>query len=298
PQRGEPSVIIDLMGYKSKTIPVGTTATIGIVLIVGEAQTLDEVVAVGYGSVRKRDLTGAVGSVGGKELQERGTTSAMEALQGTVPGVDISSTSTRPGRSFNIQIRGQNSLAGGNPLYIVDGIATGNIDFLNPADIENIDVLKDASSTAIYGSRGSNGVVIVTTKNAGRPGDTRTTVTYDGYYGVRQLARIPDFMDGREWVDFRTSAFYTYDNNRYSLGNPNTILQNSPLLESRLYEEQYEDWLGLGTTTGRQQNHYLGIAGAADKLTYNVGVGYQQEVGNFLKEDLNRYTLKLSVEHK
>src|SRR5690606_146464 len=101
-------------------------------------------------------------------------------------------------------------------------------------------------------------------------------------YGVRQLARIPDFMDGREWVDFRTSAFYTYDNNRYSLGNPNTILQNSPLLESRLYNEQYEDWLGLGTKTGRQQNHYLGIAGAADNLTYSWGVQCQRDVGNFL----------------
>ena len=298
PQQGNQTLLVDLMGFKSKTVPVGASGVLDITLASDEAQALEEVVAVGYGSVRKKDLTGAVDSVGGKQLQERGTTSAMEALQGTVPGVDISSTSTRPGRSFNIQIRGQNSIAGGSPLYIVDGIATGNIDFLNPADIENIDVLKDASSTAIYGSRGSNGVVIVTTKNAGRPGDTRTTVTYDGYYGVRELARIPDFMDGREWVDFRTSAFYTYANDRYSLGTPNTILQNSPLLESRLFNEEYEDWLGLGTRTGRQQNHYLGVAGASEKLTYNLGVGYQQEVGNFLKEDLNRYTLKLSVEHK
>src|SRR5690606_22689309 len=298
PQEGEHSLVVDLMGYKSKTVPIGTMVMIDIVLIADEALALDEVVAVGYGTVRKADLTGAVGTVGGKELQERGTTSAMEALQGTVPGVDISSTSTRPGRTFNIQIRGQNSLQEGSPLYVVDGIATSNIDFLNPADIEQIDVLKDASSTAIYGSRGSNGVVIVKTKNAGKPGETRTTVTYDGYYGIRKLARIPNFMDGREWVDFRTSAFYTYANDQYGLETPAAILQNSPLLESRLYNEQYEDWLGLGTKTGQQQNHYLGIAGASDKLTYNLGVGYQQEVGNFLKEDLNRYTLKLSVEHK
>lgn len=298
PKEGEHALVVDLLGYKSKTVPIGTASALDVVLIVEEAQALDEVVAVGYGTVRKADLTGAVGSVGGKELQERGTTSAMEALQGAVPGVDISSTSTRPGKTFNIQIRGQNSMQGGNPLYIVDGIATGNIDFLNPADIEQIDVLKDASSTAIYGSRGSNGVVIVKTKNAGRPGGTRTTVTYDGYYGVRQLARIPNFMDGREWVDFRTSAFYTYANDRYALETPEAILQNSPLLESRLYNERYEDWLGLGTRTGQQQNHYLGIAGTSDKLTYNLGVGYQQEVGNFMKEDLNRYTLKLSVEHQ
>lgn len=298
-QKEEQTLMVDLIGYKSKSIPIkATSSVIDVVLLADEATELEEVVAVGYGSVRKKDLTGSVGSVGGKELQERGTTSAMEALQGAVPGVDISSTSTRPGKTFNILIRGQNSIQGGSPLYIVDGIATGNIDFLNPADIESIDVLKDASSTAIYGSRGSNGVVIVTTKNAGKPGDTRTTVTYDGYYGVRRLARIPNFMDGREWVDFRTSAYYTYANNRYDLGTPNSILQNSPLLESRLYNQQYEDWLDLGTKSGRQQNHYLGVAGASDKLTYNLGVGYQQEVGNFLKEDLNRYTLKLSVEHK
>src|SRR5690606_9670866 len=112
-----------------------------------------------------------------------------------------------------------------------DGVVTSNIDFLNPADIEKIDVLKDASSTAIYGSRGSNGVVIVKTKNAGTPGMARTTVTYDGYYGVRELARIPDFMDGREWVDFRTSAYYAFENGEYVLPNRNVILQESPLLE-------------------------------------------------------------------
>ena len=298
PEGNNHSLTVDLIGYKSKTISIGASSMIDVVLMTDEALELDEVVAVGYGSVRKRDLTGSVGSVGGKQLQERGTTSAMEALQGTVPGVDINSTSTRPGRGFNILIRGQNSMNKGNPLYIVDGIAIDNIDFLNPADIQNIDVLKDASSTAIYGSRGSNGVVIVTTKNANRPGDTRTSVTYDGYYGVRRIARIPDFMDGREWIDFRTSAFYTFEKNRYNLGNPNTILQNSPLLESRLYNQEYEDWLGLGTKSGQQQNHYIAIAGNSEKLSYNLGAGYQQEVGNFLKEDLNRYTLKLSVEHK
>src|SRR5690606_39694371 len=122
--------------------------------------------------------------------------------------------------------------------------------------------------------------------------------TYDGYYGVRKLARIPNFMDGREWVDFRTSAFYTYANSAYSLPNPETVLQKSPLLEKRLYEENYEDWLGLGTQDGRQQNHYIGIAGASDKLDYNLGVGYQQEAGNFIKEKLDRYTLKLSVQNR
>ncbi len=298
PNTGTVQLHFSLIGYKSKDVVVNAEQTLNVTMSADGEIALEEVVAVGYGSVKKTDLTGAVGSVQGKELQARGTTSAMAALQGTVPGVDISSTSTRPGGSFNILIRGQNSMQAGNPLYIVDGIATSNIDFLNPADIEQIDVLKDASSTAIYGSRGSNGVVIVKTKNAGKPGATRTTVTYDGFYGIRQLARIPDFMDGREWIDFRTSAFYTYANGQYGLPTPATILQNSPLLESRLYNEQYEDWLGLGTKQGKQQNHYIGIGGASEKMTYNLGVGYQQEEGNFIKENLERYTLKLSVEHR
>src|SRR5690606_8761543 len=172
----------------------------------------------------------------------------------------ISSNSTRPGGGFNIKIRGQNSLTPRNPLYVVDGIVTGDIDFLNPSDIQQIDILKDASSTAIYGSRGSNGVVIIQTKNAGTPGATRSSVTYDGYYGIRELARIPDFMDGREWVDFRTSAYYAYTNGAYNLPNRDAILQKSPLLEQRLYNETYEDWLGLGTRSGQQQNHYLSMA--------------------------------------
>ncbi|SJN48924.1 TonB-dependent receptor [Sphingobacterium sp. JB170] len=287
-----------LIGYNTLELQATPGKPLKVTLVQSDEVALEEAVAVGYGTVRKSDLTGAVGTVQGKDLQARGTTSAMAALQGTVPGVDISSNSTRPGASFSIQVRGQNSLQAGSPLYIVDGIATSNIDFLNPADISQIDILKDASSTAIYGSRGSNGVVIVKTKNANRPGDTRSTITYDGYYGIRKLARIPDFMDGREWVDFRTSAFYTYADGSYGLPTPETVLQNSPILENRLYNEDYEDWLGLGTQSGQQQNHYIGISGASDKLDYNLGVGYQQEEGNFIKEQLDRYTLKLSVQHR
>src|SRR5690606_32023674 len=234
---------VSYLGYLAQEGAVGTRQVLTIVMEPDDAAMLDEVVAVGYGTVRKGDLTGSGGSVSAEALTARCTTSVLGAVQVGVAGVDISSNSVRPGGGFSIQIRGQNSLEGGNPLYVVDGVVTSNIDFLNPADIEKIDVLKDASSTAIYGSRGSNGVVIVKTKNAGTPGVARTTVTYDGYYGVREFVRIPDFMDGREWVDFRTSAYYAFENGEYVLPNRNVILQESPLLERRLYEENYEDWL-------------------------------------------------------
>ncbi|MCE7040462.1 TonB-dependent receptor [Dyadobacter sp. CY312] len=291
------TLIFSYIGYITQEVALTNSSDLNITLA-PDVKSLSEVVVVGYGTVKKRDLTGSVGSVDAKAIAGRGTTSAMAAIQGAVAGVDISTNSVRPGGGFAIQIRGQNSLAGGNPLYVVDGVVTGDINFLNPADIEQIDILKDASSTAIYGSRGSNGVVLVKTKNAGTPGSSRTSITYDGYYSVRELARVPDFMDGRQWVDFRTSGYYQYANGAYSLPSKSVILQNSPLLEQRLYDQNYEDWLKLGTRSGQQQNHYIGISGNSDKLSYNLGLGYQKEEGNFINEDLSRYTFKLSAEHR
>src|SRR5690606_6331794 len=285
PNTQNPVLTVTYLGYKMQEIPINGQQTLTITLE-EDATGLDEVVVVGYGTMKKGDLTGAVGSVTSETLKARGTTSAMAALQGSVPGVDISSTSTKPGGGFNIQIRGQNSLAGGSPLYVVDGVVMGDINFLNPADIEQIDVLRDASSTAIYGSRGSNGVVIVRTKNAGSNHGSRMSVTYDGFYGIRKIARLPDFMSGREWVDFRTSAYYTYSTNlgQYELtpANRKSVLQRSPLLEQRLFDEDYEDWLALGTQDGHQQNHYVNIGGSSSDLAYNLGLGYQDEEGNFI----------------
>ncbi|HWV74440.1 MAG TPA: TonB-dependent receptor [Pseudosphingobacterium sp.] len=294
-------LVITYLGYKSQELPIGEQQNLNITLE-EDAQGLDEVVVIGYGTMKKGDLTGAIGSVTSETLKARGTTSAMAALQGSVPGVDISSNSTKPGGGFNIQIRGQNSLAGGSPLYVVDGVVMGDINFLNPADIEQIDVLKDASSTAIYGSRGSNGVVIVRTKNAGSNHGSRMNVSYDGFYGIRKIARLPNFMSGREWVDFRTSAYYTYNTNlgRYELtpANRNSVLQRSPLLEQRLFDEDYEDWLALGTQDGHQQNHYVNLGGSSNDLAYNLGLGYQNEQGNFVNEGLKRYNMKLSIDHR
>lgn len=302
PDKNDVVLIVSYLGFKTQNVNVGTQSNLTIRLQ-SDTKSLDEVVVIGYGAIKKRDLTGSVGSVSSEAIVARGTTSVLGALQGAVAGVDISTNSVRPGGGFSIQIRGQNSMNGDatTPLYVVDGIVMGDINFLNPADIEKIDILKDASSTAIYGSRGSNGVVIVQTKNANLA-SARSSVTYDGYYGVRALARLPDFMDGREWVNFRTSAYYTYNTtlNQYEItaNNRNAILQQSPLLTSRLYNQDYVDWLGLATQDGQQQNHYLNIAGNAKDISYNIGVGYQNEEGNFINEDLNRYNLKLAVANK
>lgn len=294
-------LLFSFIGMETKEISISGQKEINVQLKSSTLQ-IEEVVAVGYGTVKKNDLTGSVGTVSSGLLASKGTTSLMTALQGAIPGVNISSNSVRPGSSSTIRIRGQNSIDAGNPLYVVDGVVTSDIDFLNPSDIERIDVLKDASSTAIYGSRGSNGVILVKTKSAGEKKETKTTISYDGYAGVRDLTNIPDFMDGREWVDFRTSAFYTYNTTakayEITQASKDAILQKSPLLDKRLYNKDYEDWLGLATQQGKQQNHYINIAGNSKDMSYNLGMGYQNEEGNFVMESLDRYSFKGSMYHK
>lgn len=297
------TLVFSYLGYETIERKLTGQARVDVVMA-QTASRLDEVVVVGYGVVKKGDLTGSVGTVSSETITAKGTTSVMSALQGAVAGVDISTNSVRPGGGFSIQIRGQNSMNadGSRPLYVVDGVVVNDIDFLNPADIQKVDILKDASSTAIYGSRGSNGVVIVQTKSANLSSNAKTTVSYDGYYGTRTLARIPDFMDGREWVDFRTSAYYAYSaaNKKYDLSaaNKDAILQKSPLLTGRLFNEDYIDWLGLGTQSGKQQNHFVNVSGFAKDMSYNLGLGYQNEEGNFINEKLDRYNLKLSIANK
>lgn len=291
---------ISFIGYITQTIAVGSQNDITVKLL-EDSQSLDEVVVVGYGTMKKGDLTGSISSVSSERISAIGTSSVMGALQGASPGVDITTNSTRPGASFSIQVRGQNSLNGGNPLYVVDGIVVSDIDFLNPSDIEKIDVLKDASSTAIYGSRGSNGVVIVQTKGASSS-KSKLTVSYDGYYGVRSIARIPDFMDGREWIDFRTSNYYAWNatEEKYVLpeGDKSAITQNSKTVNQALYSEDYTDWLDLGTQNGSQQNHYVNVSGMGADISYNLGFGYQNEQGNFINEDMDKFIFKGSVAHK
>lgn len=154
----------------------------------------------------KSDLTGAISSVSTEKLNAKGATTVMENLQGSVPGVNITQSSSRAGGGFDIEIRGKSTLGSNkNPLYVVDGVICDDINFLNPQDIERIDILKDASSTAIYGSRATNGVVIVTTKSAKEQGKkyAKPVIAYEGYYGITKAVRLPEFMDGSEFAQYR-----------------------------------------------------------------------------------------------
>ncbi len=307
---------VSYIGYVSQQLPIGSQSVINIVLK-EDLQALDEIVVVGYGVQKKSDLTGSVGSVASEKLVAKGSTTVMESLQGQVPGVDISQSSSRVGEKFSIQIRGKSSLQGGDPLYVVDGVVVNDINFLNPSDIEKIDILKDASSTAIYGSRATNGVVLVTTKQAKTgQADGHVSVSYDGYVGVKQVARMPEFMDGVEWMDFRymkyttpvldASKKYVVNNGKMAMeltaGNLASVWNDSGKNISTKMREQYQNrdfnnWPDLVIEDGIQQNHFINVAGNSKNTSYRMGVGYQQEDG-LMGDGYQRFNIKTAIDGK
>lgn len=298
------TLVISYVGFRTQEIELKGRSDCQVSMIPDD-QLLDEVVVVGYGVVKKSDLTGSVGSVKSDVISARGSTSVMESLQGQVAGVNITQSSSRAGDGFSIQIRGKSSLNDGEPLYVIDGVVCDNMDFLNPMDIEKVDVLKDASSTAIYGSRATNGVLMITTKK-GAPEESRATVSYDGYYGVKNTTNMPDFMDGDQFLNWR---FYRYFESSMDSSTGLTTwnltdanYQNfwgggSEVVKDMYRNKRYTDWVDLVTRTGSQQNHFVNITGNARDISYRVGLGYQDEEG-VLYDGYSRWNLKGAVDHK
>ncbi len=299
------TLTFSFIGMKTQEILVSGKTAIDVRL---EAETigLEEVVAVGYGTVKKSDLTGSVGSLDTEMLTEKGTTSPIEAMQGSVAGVQISSPAGRVGGGFDMIIRGNNSMnSDATPLFIVDGVQTDDIDFLNPQDIARIDVLKDASSTAIYGSRATNGVVIVTTKS-GSDSKKGVSISYDGYYGIRTATRLPDLMDGDTWWQYHQSAYLATAKDANDDGSIDAdelyaavIGSSNRELLRRATEHDYTDWYDEVLQDGHQQNHYIALSGRSQEgVSYVLGIGYQEETGNIPNEYLEKYSFKGSVNHK
>lgn len=212
-------------------------------------------------------------------------------------------------------------------MYVIDGVVCDNMDFLNPDDIDRIDVLKDASSTAIYGSRASAGVIMITTKGSkGADKAQKATISYDGYYGIKKTARMPEFMDANEFMDYRFARYTTLDGKSYdgssrkgvdAEGHPHYIIKNTDLnsaflarkgatsyKDSKLYELMMDpsfdgyDWKKMVTRTAAQQNHFISAAGATDKINYRVGMGYQGEENVFKGNDYERFNFKGSMDAK
>lgn len=302
-------LIVSYLGFQTQEVSVAGKSRVNVSLS-EQSNSLNEVVVVGYGSVKKTDLTGAVNTLSAAKITERNVTNPMEAIQGGIAGVQVTSNSGRIGDGFNVIIRGANSINkdGSKPLFVVDGVPTDNIDFLNPQDIARMDVLKDASSAAIYGSRGGSGVIIVTTKS-GTNAKAGVSVSYDSSYGNKQAVRLPKLMSPEKWWYYHQSAFLA---TTISATNPtyNDIDANelkaavgqagtNPVLFNRVANNQSYNWQDAVLKGGMTQNNYLNVTGRADNgLSYNIGLGAQKETGVIDNEGIDKYNFKAGLNHK
>jgi TonB-linked SusC/RagA family outer membrane protein len=264
------------VGYATKQITVGDQTNFTITLAI-DVISMEELVVVGYGTVRKSDLTGSVSSVQGENLIKIPTSSPMQALQGKVAGLQVSSTSGSPGASPVVRIRGTGTFNNSAPIYVVDGMILDNIDFLSSSDIKSIEVLKDASSTAIYGSRGANGVIMVTTKSgAGKAGDV--TINLSSEFSMQYIPNTIDLLDG---VEFATIV------NEISPGTYNNVNAVSNT-----------DWQDLILAPAPMNNYQLSLSGETDKMIYYFGVAYFGQKGLIEKSSYQRIIIKLNNTYK
>nr|WP_294897235.1 TonB-dependent receptor [uncultured Pedobacter sp.] len=274
---GNNNLVFSYLGFKSKEIrPTGATLN---VVLEEDVNSLSEVVVVGYGTQKRSDITGAVASIPKERLEQLPNTNIAQALQGSVPGLQINTNGGgAEGQNVEILVRGRNSITANNgPLIIYDGVPyEGGISEINPNDIASIEVLKDASAAAIYGSRGSNGVILVSSKK-GKAGQTK--ITYDGFYGTQTLVRKPDLMNGEEFYNFKTTR----------LNAVNTISDQ----EQRVYDAGASvDWYKLATQTGAKTQHSLSVNGGSDKTNYYLGATYLDSKGVSKNDEFKRYSLK------
>ncbi|GAA5224884.1 TonB-dependent receptor [Membranihabitans marinus] len=277
------TLLFSYIGYLSKQVAIGGNTFLNVEMELN-AEELEELVVVGYGVQKKSDLTGAVSSMKSEDIDRANPTVAAKALQGQVAGVTVSKASGRPGAGYTLNIRGLNSINYSNePLTVIDGVMGGNMNDLNPADIESIDVLKDASATAIYGSRGANGVIIITTKrgSTGKP-----QVSYNGYVGVKMPNHLPEMMNAQQF--YKASV----TDNLANGGNPRSFTSTEiDLVESG----QTTDWIDLVTDPSLQTNHSLSVAGGNDNSNYYFSGGYLNEGGSLLDTKYERFSIKGSI---
>lgn len=284
------TLVFSYIGYKPQEIKVGTSSTINVVLE-EDNEVLDEVVVVGYGVQKKKLVTGATVQVKGESVAKLNTTNPLQAMQGQTPGVSIISTSGQPGSDMKVTIRGLGTIKDSSPLYLIDGVR-GDITTLNPADIESIDVLKDAASAAIYGAQAANGVVLITTKH-GKEG--KAQVSFDAYYGVQNVARKVDMLNAEQYMAIMdeqalNSGGSAYDWSSYqSIYDANGNLYNTDWIDAMLKDN---------ATT---ESYTLGVTGGSSTSTYALSLGYMNQegiVGGSDVSNYSRYNFRINSEHK
>jgi len=280
-------LLFTFIGFKTQRVTVGTQNAVNVTLQ-EETAELKEVVVIGYGSQKRTLVTNAVTQVSGDNLVKTNTTNALQALQGQAAGLQITSTSGQPGEGLNVVIRGVGSTGGSSPLYVVDGILTGDISYLNNSDIESISVLKDAASAAIYGSQASNGVILVTTKKGKR--GAAGQITFDQYYGVQSVARKVDLLDATEYAVILNEAAVNSGKNPYF-----TNAQIAGLGSGT-------NWMDhMLTDNAATKNFSFGASGGSETSVYSTSLAYLGQEGVVGGKDLSnyeRYNFRFNSEHK
>jgi TonB-linked SusC/RagA family outer membrane protein len=268
------TLVFSFIGFETTEIPVEGKSQIDLTLKV-TASTLSEVVVVGYGSQKKKDVTGAVATVSAKEFKDRPNTQFGYALEGKVAGVQIVRPSGQPQAGFSIRVRGTSTItAGSEPLYIVDGVPTTSINEINPTDIESMSILKDASAASIYGASGSNGVVLITTK---RGGNQKTKVTFDTYMGASKVSKTLDVLNAAQYKALVSEMGQTVDWSLYTADN---------------------NWQDQAFRTGHSQSYQLGVSGGNESTNYYISGSWMKQQGIEITNEVDRYNFKTNLDHK
>ena len=278
-------LIFSYTGFTAKDVSVGSRTSIDVSLQIA-ATDLNEVVVVGYGTRKKKDLVGAVGVATSKDFGDVSTSNVSQLIQGKLAGVQVLDNDGSPGAGSSIVIRGTGSFTNTSPLYVIDGIQSnqGVFSSLSPYDIQDITVLKDAASVAIYGAQGANGVVIVTTR---RRKNRKPQVSYDGYAGVSRPWKTFDLMNAEQYVGIVKEWFKN---------NPDVNLPNYLNTPDALVTRT--NWQDVMFRTGHIQEHHLGLGGSSENMNYNISAGYTKQSGQVVGSDFQRLNLRVNLEEK
>lgn len=286
-------LVVSHVDYDSRNVPVVSGRTDYEIKLIKQEQQLDEVVVVGYGVQKKKLVTGATVQVKGDDIRKQNTISPFTALQGSTPGVYITQSSGMPGEGFKVNIRGLGTNGNAEPLYVINGIVGGNINDLNPSDIESIDVLKDAASAAIYGARAANGVILVTTRQ-GAAG--KTVITFDSYVGVQNVYKMPSMLNAGEYAVLQNEGALNDGKPEYNFAG---LVPGWADIQSG--RSQGTNWLEDSRVKNALiQNHALNVTGGNDMSVYSLGLSYSDQegvLGKPVAPDYQRYTFRLNSEH-
>lgn len=287
-------LVVSYIGYKTQEFVTGNRKTFNVILD-EDVEILDEVVVVGYGVAKKKDLSGAISTVSGDKLAERKNMSLSTSMQGVMPGLMVTRSNGSPGSEATLKVRGITTIGDSSPLIIVDGVIVDNIDFVNANDVENITVLKDAASASIYGSRAAAGVILVTTKRAK---EKQFTIGYTVEYGFEKLATRPKYVNATRFMEMENELRWNdagNGSNKYPTYDKDLISNYYTLHAENPNKYPITDWYDLVLdNTAPRQSHLINLSGGTQKIKSKVSIGYDQVNGLYAHKSSNRYTVRIN----